>query len=91
LEDKAVSQTRQQQDDTVLDGHGSQPQDETDDAYFAKQRNRQDPEAEGLDDIGDIDDLDDDTLGPDAARNLGGGTGDFRQSQDTGADTSQEW
>jgi len=38
----------------------------------------------------DIEDLDDDTLGPDAATNLGGGQGDFRSMQDTGDDDTQQ-
>ena len=76
--------TQQQQAGTQQEGHGSQPQRETDDAYFADQREQQDPDAADLDDIDDIEDLDDDTLGPDAARNLGGGEGDFRSMQDTG-------
>jgi hypothetical protein len=61
------------------EGHGSQPQPETDDAYFAEQRDRRDPEASELDKIADIEDLGGDQPDTDAARNLGGGEGDFRQ------------
>jgi hypothetical protein len=71
-----------------MEGHGSQPQQETDDAFFAQERERQDPEADALDNIGDIDDLDTDT---DAARDLGGGEGDFRQTHDPGPQNEQEW
>jgi len=38
----------------------------------------------------DVHDLDTDTLGPDAARNLGGGRGDFRNMQDTEPEDRQE-
>ena len=74
-----------------MEGHGSQPQNETDDAFFAKQREHQDPEAERLEKLGDIEDAEKDLRGTDAARNLGGGKGDFRQAHDAGAENRQEW
>jgi hypothetical protein len=90
-----VGQTNQQYEDRTS---GNPPQSdasnrsgESDDAFFAKQREDQDPGTEGLASVGDIDDLDNDTLGPDAARNMGGGEGDFRQNQDAGSENRQEW
>ena len=68
---------------------------ESDDAFFARERERSDPKAgEDLNDnnppANEVNDLDSDTLGPDAARNLGGGQGDFRSMQDTEPDDRQE-
>jgi hypothetical protein len=75
---KYVGQSTKEQMDRPAEGHGSQPQPETDDASFAEQRDRQDPEASELDKIDNIEDFGDDTLDTDAARDLGGGEGDFR-------------
>jgi hypothetical protein len=43
------------------DGHGSQPQKDTDEAYFAEQREQQDPEAERLRNVMDIETADQNT------------------------------
>jgi hypothetical protein len=68
---------------------------ESDEAYFAREREGRDPKApENMNSenapSNDVHDLDTDTLGPDAARNLGGGRGDFRSMQDTEPDDRQE-
>jgi hypothetical protein len=85
-----VGQGTKEQMNKPAEGDGSQPQRETDDAYFAEQRDRRDPEASELNKIGDIEDTDHDTPGPDAARNLGGGEGDFRQYHDTGGENKPD-